>query len=335
MKEYDVFGIGNALMDIQVFVPEKLLKKLKIPKGIMNLIDEEESKNILKNITQYKPASSPGGSCANTMAIVAKLGGTPVYSGVVSDDMYGRLYKSLLGRQGVKVLIKTKPDGLTGTSIVLTTEDAERTMNTHLGACRDFSKGDIKLDYLSNSKIFHCTGYQWDTPSQKEAIEFAMDYAKNTGLAVSFDIADPFCIDRNVEDFKNIISKYVTILFGNQEEAKILSGEEDPIEAGKKIKKMGPDIVIIKVGSKGSYIFYDNKVDKVDIYKPEQVLDSTGCGDSYAGGFLYGYSNDYDIVKCGKIASYIASRIVGIPGVKLEMLKFDEIKTFIDDNIVK
>lgn len=335
MKSYDVFGIGNALMDIQAFIPEKLLKKLKIPKGIMHLIDEKKSREILNDIAQYKSISLPGGSCANTISTIALMSGKPVYTGIVVDDFYGRLYESKIVDRGVKSLIKMKEDGLTGSSIILTTEDAERTMNTHLGVCRDFSKVDIDINTLSESKILHCTGYSWDTPSQKEAVEFAMKNAKKLGLEISFDIADPFCISRNVEDFKRIISDHVDILFGNNEEAKILTGIEDPIEAGKAIRKMGAKTVIVKVGKDGSYLFHEDTVTPISIYEAKEVLDSTGCGDIFAGGFLYGYTKDYDLEKCAKIASYLAAQIVSVPGVQLETLNFKEMNEFIEENILK
>ena len=174
----------------------------------------------------------------------------------------------------------------------------------------------------------HCTGYQWDTPSQKEAIEFAMTNSKKLGLKISFDIADPFCIERNVVDFKKIISEHVDVLFGNNEEVRILTGKEDPIEAGKEMRKMGAKIVIVKIGSKGSYLFYDDIVEKIDIYTPDKVLDSTGCGDIFAGGFLYAYTKNYEIKKCVKIASYLASQIISVPGVQLEAMDYTKINTF-------
>ena len=334
MAEYDVFGLGNALMDIQAFIPDSILKKLKINKGIMHLIDEQKSREILNTIANYKTISVPGGSCANTMSTIGMLGGKSVYTGIVTDDMYGRLYESKICQRNVKTLIRKVDFGITGTSIILTTEDAERTMNTHLGVCRNYSKDDINEGVLSQSKIFHSTGYQWDTPTQKEAVEYTMKRAKEMGLKVSFDIADPFCIERNVIEFKKIITDYVDVLFGNKDEAKILTGKEDPIEAGKEIIKMGVDIAVVKVGANGSYIFNKDKVIKIDIYKADKVLDSTGCGDIYGGGFLYGYSKDYSIEQCGKIASYMASQIISVPGVQLEALDFNKIGDFIKKEIL-
>lgn len=331
MANYDVFGLGNSLMDVQAFIKDELLEKLSIKKGIMTLIDDKQSMQILNNIADYKPYSLPGGSTANAIRTIGMLGGKPVYTGVVADDLYGRLYISKMAESGVKTLIKVKDNGgITGTAIILTSEDAERTMLTNLGICRNFTKEDLNIEILSDSKIFHTSGYKWDTPSQKESVEFAMQYCSKNNIKVSFDIADPFCISRNVNDFKRIISDYVDILFGNEEEAKILTGISDPIEAGKAIRKMGPEIAIVKVGSKGSYLFYEDKVVKIDVYKAEKVLDSTGCGDTFAGGFLYGYTKGYPLEKCAKIASYVAAQIIGVAGVKLEALDFKKIKGFIE-----
>lgn len=333
--KYDVFGLGNALMDVQVFIDEKFLKIHNVPKGIMTLIEESRSREILESIGNLKTVFVPGGSCGNTMSTIAVLGGKSVFTYVVADDMYGRLYETKISERGVKSSAKLMSTGLTGTSIILTTEDAERTMLTHLGVCREFTKADIDFDEFSSSKIFHCTGYELDTPLQKEALKEAMKRAKKMGIKVSFDIADPFCISRNVDELKELVSEYVDILFGNKDEVKILTGIEDPIEAGKAICKMGPEIVLAKVGGEGSYVFSNGKCDRIPVYQASQVLDSTGCGDIYAGGFLYGYTQGYDLVKSAHIASYCASKIITVAGVQLEKLDINEIKSFISNKILK
>ena len=335
MSNYDVFGLGNALMDVVSFIPDDVLKQLKLDKGIMHLVDDNKSREIASAISKYKTISVSGGSCANTMSTISMLGGKSIYTGIVADDMFGRMYENKIAGRGVKTLIRKVSEGITGQSIILTTPDAERTMNTNLGVCRNYAKSDINVDVLSDSAIFHCTGYQWDTDSQKEAVKFAMQTAKNKKIKVSFDIADPFCIGRNADEFMKVITDNVNILFGNKEEVKILTGKDDPIEGGKKIADMGVDIVVVKVGSEGSYIFNNGKMIQVDIYKAEKVLDSTGCGDIYGGGFLYGMAKGYDIESCGKIASYMAAQIISVPGVQLELLDFKAIHNFIDNNILK
>lgn len=331
----DVFGLGNTLVDIQTFIDDKLLKKLKITKGIMTLIDEKQSREVLTAIADLKTKYVPGGSCGNSISMIAMMGGKTAYTGVVADDIYGRLYENKISERGVKSMLRFTDTGLTGTSIVLTSPDAERTMLTHLGVCEEFTKSDLNIEVLADSAIFHTTGYEFDTPSQKEALIEAMKMMKKNGKKVSFDIADPFCIERNREELKAVINEYVDILFGNFEEVKILTGCSDPIEAGKKIRAEGPSICLVKVGGSGSYAFFDDTYVQIPVYPAEKVLDSTGCGDIYAGGFLYGYTSGYGIEKSAHIASYLASKIIAVAGVALEKFNMEEIKSFIAEKILK
>lgn len=326
---YDLFGLGNALMDVQVFIEDKFLNEHDIQKGIMTLVEEDKSRELIGSIAGLKSVCVPGGSCGNTMSTAAMLGGKSVFTYVVADDMYGRLYERQLSERGVKSIVSMKDEGLTGTSIILTTPDAERTMLTHLGVCREFTKSDIDLEVFAASKVFHTTGYELDTPLQKEAVREALAQAKKRGVKVSFDIADPFCISRNVDEIKEMIADSIDIVFGNKDEVKILTGKEDPIEAGKAIIAMGAEIALVKVGGDGSYVFTKEGFTQVPVYKADNVLDSTGCGDIYAGGFLFGYTMGFDLVKSANIASFVASKIIGVAGVQLEKLDFTEIKNFI------
>lgn len=332
----DVFGLGNTLVDIQTFIDDKLLRKLKITKGIMTLIDEKQSREVLTAIADLKTKYVPGGSCGNSISMIAMMGGKAVYSGVVADDIYGRLYENKISERGVKSMLRFADTGLTGTSIVLTSPDAERTMLTHLGVCEEFTKSDLNIEALADSAIFHTTGYEFDTPLQKEALIEAMKMMKKNGKKVSFDIADPFCIERNRDELKAVINEYVDILFGNFEEMKILTGCSDPIEAGKQIRaESDVSICLVKVGGNGSYAFFDDTYVQIPVYPAEKVLDSTGCGDIYAGGFLYGYTSGYGIEKSAHIASYLASKIIAVAGVALEKFNMEEIKSFIAEKILK
>lgn len=332
--KFDVFGLGNALMDVQVFVNDDFLKKNNIPKGVMHLIDEDKSRSLIQAIVGYKSVLVPGGSSANTISALAMLGKKTVFSGVVADDTYGRLYESKVASRGVKTLFTFKDDGLTGSAVILTSEDSERTMLTHLGVCREGTKDDVDFEILADSKIFHCEGYQWDTPNQKETVVELMKFSNKQGLKVSFDLADPFCIERNVKDFNEIITSYVDILFGNKDEVKILTGESDPVEGGKKLMKMGVEVALVKVGGEGSLLFYKDKIVSIPVYKTDKVLDSTGCGDTYAAGFLYGYSSGKSNESSAKFASYLASKIIEVPGAQYELLDFNEINKKKDELFV-
>lgn len=324
MAKFDVFGMGNSLIDIQAFVSDEFLNEIGANKGIMHLIDEERSRSILKRLEHIPKEMLPGGSCANTVKAVAFLGGNPVYTGIVNEDEYGRTYEEKLQAGGVKTMTKWVQYGLTGSSIILTTPDAERTMNTHLGVCRDFTKEDINVDVLKECQVFHLAGYMWDTDNQKKAALFAMEQAKQHGLKISFDIADPFLVERNRGEFPKIIDEYVDILFGNAQEVMMLTDINSPIDAGKALQEHC-GIVAVKVGKEGSFIISENATEKVGSF-PVDAIDSTGAGDTYAGGFLYAFCQGKSLRECGKFANYIASRIVTVKGLGFHLLDKELVK---------
>ncbi len=317
MTTFDVFGMGNSLVDIQAFVDDTFLESIGVNKGIMHLIDEERSRSILTRLTNIPTEMVPGGSCANTMSTIAFLGGQPLYTGIVNQDEYGKIYEEKLKSYGVTTITKWQDHGLTGSSIILTTPDAERTMNTHLGVCREFEKNDIDLDRLKASKVFYLTGYMWDTDNQKETAIYAMEYAKRFGLKVSFDIADPFLVERNRGEFPHIIKDYVDILFGNAQEIMMLTDIESPLEAGKMLQK-DCEILAVKIGQDGAYVISE-QIEKISPFLVN-AIDSTGAGDSYAGGFLYAYCQQKPLAECGRVANYIASNIVTVKGLGFHLL---------------
>jgi len=190
-------------------------------------------------------------------------------------------------------------------------------MNTHLGVCREFAKPDIDLDVLKECKVFHLTGYMWDTDNQKETAIHAMEHAKRFGVKVSFDVADPFLVERNRGEFPKIIKEYVDILFGNAQEVMMLTDVNSPLEAGKLLQQ-DCEIVTVKLGKEGSFVITDS-VQKIASF-PVEAIDTTGAGDSYGGGFLYAYSHGKDLADCAKFANYIASRIVTVRGLGFHLL---------------
>lgn len=317
MSTFDVFGIENSLIDIHAFVNDDFLQEIGVTKGIMHLIDEERSRSILKKLETVKTEILPGGSCANTMSTVAFLGGKPVYTGVVADDTYGQIYEERLQGYGIKTITKWVDYGLTGTSIILTTPDAERTMNTHLGVCRDYTKNDVNLEVLQQCQVLYTTGYMWDTDNQKETAIFAMEQAKRFGLKVSFDVADPFLVERNRGEFPIIIKEYVDILFGNAQEVMMLTDLDSPLEAGKTLQKHC-ELAVVKVGKEGSYVITE-QIEKVPSF-PVKAVDTTGAGDAFAGGFLYAYCQGKNLTECARFANYIASKIVTVKGLGFHLL---------------
>jgi sugar/nucleoside kinase (ribokinase family) len=313
-KKYAVFGIENPLVDILYETDDKTISSLGMHKGIMQLIDIKTRTFLLDKIPASKRKVSAGGSCANTIFALADFGLRTVYSGAIGNDEFGDTFKAEMEKAGVNPVLARK--GLpTGTSIILITKDTERTMNTYLGACQEFSREDLDEKKLLQSGMLYFTGYMWDTPKQKEAITRAIFLAKKNKLKIIFDVADPFAVDRYKGDFLDIIKNDVDFVFANEKEASHLCGETDIEEVTAKmmaIAKAGA----IKIGAKGSIVFSNGKYIKIPGFKVKAV-DTTGAGDMYAAGFIYGMAKNYDLERCGRIASYVSSRVVEQVGARL------------------
>ncbi|MBN2368082.1 adenosine kinase [Candidatus Woesearchaeota archaeon] len=311
--KYDVYGIGNPLLDINADVDDKDIAALGLDKGIMHLIDLEKRNKLSKFLKNRKIERYVAGSCPNTMRAVARLGGKSVISGKVGDDPEGRFFIESIQKLGVVSDVKSEP-GITGTSTILVTPDSERTMNTFLGNCRKYSKKDVDAEKLKNSKLFYTTGYMWDTESQKEAVLYAMDIAKNNNVKVVFSLADPFLVKRNREDFVGIIKKYVDLVISNEEEARNMTGK-DTAEGIKRLNELS-ESVIITLGRKGSIVADSGKICELKAF-PVEPVDTTGAGDIYAAGVLYGLSKGMSLKDSAQLGGLYASWIVTQKGVRL------------------
>ena len=312
MPKYDVYGMCNSIVDILLKTDDSLIKKLGLQKGIMRLVDVSESQKILTEVKDKAKTIMPGGSGCNTMIGIANLGGKAVFSNVVGNDDYGRIFEDKLTKLGVVSNLKKK-EGMTGSSVILITPDSERTMNTCLGVCRLFGKEDVNEKELINSKIFHTTGYLIDTAP--EAGYHALELAKKHSLKISFDMSDPFLIKAKKEELRKILENYADIVFLNEEEARLFTGKQ-PEEAIKEIQKLCRT-VIIKLGAEGSLISHENKISRIPAFKVN-AIDTTGAGDMYAAGFLFGITNGYSIEQSGKIASFAASKVVEVIGARID-----------------
>lgn len=310
----NIYGIGNPLIDIIVHTDDKLLSELGIHKGTMHLIDSTERKEILDSIAQLSCSYSCGGSCPNTMITLSTLGIPAALGGKVGQDEYGLIYKKALKKSGTIDLLSASPESPTGTSIILVTPDSERTMNTFLGANRLFCTSDIDFEALNSSNLFHFTGYMWDTVNQKEAVQSCLNEARDKGKTISFDIADPFAVSRNRETFLSIIGDYADIVFANNEEARILFDNYDAYECCKSMGKICKT-AIVKNGKHGSVISHDGRLLRIPA-KGTTVIDTTGAGDIYAAGFLYGYLTEEPVTASGHIASYLAGEIISKVGAQ-------------------
>ncbi|MEZ7890305.1 MAG: adenosine kinase [Candidatus Wallbacteria bacterium] len=325
---YDVFGIGNPLMDIVVSVNDDFLKNLGLTKGMFNLVDLDGSKKVYKAISHLKMEVEAGDSTANTMAGIANLGGKPIYQGCVGIDDYGKLYEEKTKSQGIESRIVRIENGNTGIAIALITPDSERSFATYLGVVSKLNKDHICYDDITRSKFLHLTGYQLEEPSLKEAAISAMRHAKKHGIKISVDLADKGVIARNRDFLLEMIKEYVHIFFVNEDESFALIGEA-PEKAIEKMAKMAP-IACLKIGKDGSYIAENGKIHKIQGYSAKPV-DTTGAGDIYAAGVLFGLTNGHDIVASGKIGSFSAARIVEVFGARP---KFSLKKLIAEQNII-
>ncbi|MBT4651161.1 adenosine kinase [Candidatus Woesearchaeota archaeon] len=323
MKTYDVIGLGNALMDLLVEVDDNKLLEFNLAKGEMHLVEEDQAKLLLEKINQHqlKIEKVPGGSAANTLKCISFLGGKSILCGKVGTDEHGEIYIQEIQKNGVSTKINTHPS-ITGHALTFITPDSERTFSVHLGAAIQLAKEDVLEEDIQKSKVLHLEGYQIEGPT-KETILHAIELAKKHNTLVSIDLADPGLIRRNKEFLKDLVMNHADIVFVNETEAKEFTGLE-PEEAVQELANH-VKIAIVKIGKEGSLICKDGIVNFIEPFLTE-AIDTTGAGDSYAAGFLYGFCNDWDLEKAGKLGSLLASKVVERIGVNLKDLNSEQLK---------
>ncbi|MBN1156759.1 adenosine kinase [Candidatus Woesearchaeota archaeon] len=312
--KYDVFGLGNALMDFLIKVDESQLVKLNLEKGCMKIVDEKEIADVEKKLASLEKKMLPGGSEANTMAGIANLGGKALFCGTIGEDCHGLAYNQKLNEIGVTTHLK-KRKGTTGKVFALITPDHERTFATHFGVSLDIVKEQVAENDLINSRFFHLTGYQLEDSLLRKTTLHCMKIAKKHKVRISIDLADPALVKRNKKDITDILRRYAYVVFANEEEAKVLTGKE-PEKALNIISKMAK-IAVVKIGKNGSMVKHRDKVFRIPAFKVKAV-DTTGAGDMYAAGFLFGLSRNFNLETCGRIASFAAAKVVSRLGARLD-----------------
>jgi sugar/nucleoside kinase (ribokinase family) len=315
MREIDVYGIGNPLIDVLIPAEDSELAELKLAKGTMHLIDLDQRKQLLDFFNNREHSYSCGGSAPNTIIALASLGIPSAIGGKIGADEFGTIYEKQLQEHPLQAAL-IRGSGSTGSSIILVSPDSERTMNTYLGVNRDFGPEDIDEHFLDNAGNFYFTGYMWDTDSQKEASKKCITLAKKTDTRIIFDVADPFAVNRNRAEFINLIQNDIDVVFANKEEAKILFEVDDPREAVEHMSEYC-EVAVVKNGGDGSFV--KPKAGKT-IHIPVidvKPIDTTGAGDIYAAGFIYGLVKNMDLVDCGKIGTYLAGHLITQRGAQL------------------
>lgn len=319
-----VLGLGNALVDIMTRLEnDELLGKFELPKGSMQLVDITFSEMVLENTIHLSKQQTSGGSAANTIHGLARLGVESAFIGKVGEDELGTFfYDDMLEAKIHPFLLKGHDQ--TGRAIALVSQDSERTFATYLGAAIELNKNDLKEKYFKNVDYLHIEGY---LVQNHELIENAVKMAKNLGLKVSLDLASYNVVEDNLGFLKRIVKDYVDIVFANEEEAKSFTGM-DPQKALVHLSEI-TEIAVVKVGKDGSYIKKDDEIYKVDSIDAEPI-DTTGAGDLYAAGFLYGLVHGHSLDKCGKYGSILSGKVIEGMGAKIIESKWTEIKQMIE-----
>ncbi len=306
--ELDVIGIGNAIVDVLIQVDDSFLEAHSLKKGSMMLLDQLEAEKIFSSIEPDIQIS--GGSAANTLACIANLGGRSGFIGRVKNDELGAIFTEDIRKVGARFDTKPVNSGPpTARCMIFVTPDAQRTMCTYLGASVLIDPSTLDLSLIEKSKVLYLEGYLWDNEAAKRAFITASETCKLSNGKVALSLSDSFCVDRHRESFIDLVNNNIDILFSNESEI-ISLFKCSNLEAAIKEVTGCCEIAIITCGEKGSIILSESRALQINAYDLGPLIDTTGAGDLYAGGFLYGYTNNFDLRKCGEIGSICAAKII-------------------------
>ena len=311
VAEFDVAGIGNALVDVIAHADDDFIATHELVKGSMTLIETERAVELYRALGSAVEMS--GGSAANTMCGVASLGGRATYLGKVSDDDLGEVFGHDLLAVGVSFRPGAPADGVpTGRCIIVVTPDAQRTMNTFLGVSSLLCIPDIDESAVAASKILYMEGYLYDRDDAKDAFRHSAEVAHEHGRRVSLTLSDSFCVDRHRDDFRSLVTDEVDLLFGNHDELCALY-ETDFDSAIDRVRR-DCHLAAITIGAAGSLVVTDDGILRVPAEPVSRVVDTTGAGDLYAAGFLYGLTHGHDLADCGRLGSIAAAEVISHVG---------------------
>ncbi len=309
---FDVVGIGNALVDVIAHASDRFLEDHALVKGRMDLVDTERAVALYRALGSAVEMS--GGSAANTMCGIASFGGSAAYLGKVTDDELGSAFGHDLLAVGVQFRAGDhRNDVPTGRCIIVVTPDAERTMNTYLGASSLLGVSDLDDDAIASGKVLYMEGYLYDRDEAKAAFRHAAGVAHEAGRLVSLTLSDSFCVDRHRDDFHSLVSDEVDLLFGNESELIALYETETFDEAVDELRGHC-QLAAITVGARGSIIITGDELLEVPAVPVRRVIDTTGAGDLYAAGFLHGLTSGGSLEECGRLGSLAAAEVISHVG---------------------
>lgn len=315
-SQYDVIGIGNAIVDVISHADDAFLHTHALNKGAMTLIDAEQAERLYEAMGAGVEAS--GGSAANTLAAVAALGQRAKFIGKVCDDQLGRIFAHDIRATGVEFDTALGTGGSpTARCLILVTPDAQRTMNTYLGACVELGPEDVDEAAIAASSVLYLEGYLWDPPRAKEAFLKATAASRAAGQKVSLSLSDGFCVDRHRAEFLDLVENHVDILFANEDEICSLYQVEEFDDALQAVRDKC-EVAALTRSEKGSVVISGHEVHVIDAEPVSKVVDTTGAGDLYAAGFLAGYTQGRNLHDCGRMGSIAAGEIVSHIGARPE-----------------
>jgi len=313
---FDVFGIGNALVDIQARVTHRQLQATGFDEGVMTLVDDATQRKVLQSLDGLPVNRCAGGSAANTIMGVADLGGRATYTGKVGSDAAGEFFLKDMRDMGVTIEVPPADSGQTGTCLVMISSDAQRTMLTNLAVSATLTESDINEEQIAASKYIYIEGYLLTGDTTRAAAYRAIELAGKHDVKVAFTASDPFLVNLVRDELIALIEGPVDLLFCNEEEAKSLTHREDPVECAREIHRHAENVALT-LGPNGSLLMHEGElipIEGVDV----DAVDTTGAGDMYAGALLYGITNDLSWKAAGHLASHAAARIVGQLGARME-----------------
>jgi sugar/nucleoside kinase (ribokinase family) len=316
-----VLGLGNALVDILVRIDdERLLGSLDLPKSCMTLVSAGQVNAILKKISGLQAQETCGGSAANTISGLARLGVPTGYIGKIGHDPYGEFFAGEMQRHGTEARMFYGASQ-TGRALGLITPDSERTFATFLGAAVELEATDLHPDLFRGYDYFHIEGYM---AQNHPLTRGALQLAKEAGLEVSLDLASHNVVRENLAFLQEMVGRYVDIVFANEDESMAFSGKNSPAEA---LVSISPRcrIAVVKLGKSGSLVKRQDEEHRVECI-PAKAVDTTGAGDLYAAGFLYGLIQGYSLPVCGRIGSLLSGKVVEVVGAKLDESKWLEVE---------
>jgi len=312
--DFEVVGIGNALVDVISSVDRSFIDAHGFPHGATTMVDLERVEAVYDDLPPAQEIS--GGSCANTIAGLASFGASVAFIGRVRDDQLGKVYTHDLRSLGVHFDVVPATDGpATGRCLVMVTDDAQRTQCTYLGASTFIGPEDVDPSVVARSHVTYLEGYLWDQPPAKEAIRRAAAGARDAGRLVALTLSDPFCVERHRAEFRTLVEDEIDVLFANEAEICALY-EVDEFDAALQQVRRHCQIAALTRSEKGSVVVSADEVHAVDAHPVDRVVDTTGAGDQYAAGFLHGLTRGHDLATCGRLGSLAAAEVISHFGAR-------------------